>query len=250
MNIISKVWRRCCCVAWQIETRIYFTALRLLKRFPDPQKDDVRLSGRSVYLTFDDGPSLYTERLLEVLERYNVKVTFFVTRGAYPLDILSKIAAAGHSIGNHTANHDYKTLYASEASFLDALNQMEHLILDKTGIRTTLFRFPGGSIPIDHHSPQKGMARRLTALVQEQGYQYFDWDLDSRDTADARTPGAVYRQVVSGIRDREKTVVLQHDIKKFSVDAVERIIVWGIKSGYTFLPLHADSPVVHHQIKD
>ena len=243
MNIISKVWRWCFRVGWQIQTRLYFTALRWLRRFPAPQQDGAPSSGRSIFLTFDDGPSQYTEKLLDVLAQYNVKATFFATTGANHLDILPKIAVAGHSIGNHTTNHDYKTLYASEVSFLDAVREMEQIILDQTGSRSTLFRFPGGSASIDHHAPQKGMAHRLTALVQDHGYRYFDWDLDSRDTADAKTPGAVYRNVISGVRGRTKTVVLQHDIKKFSVDAVEAIIVWGLKNGYTFLPLGADSPV-------
>lgn len=248
-RIINKIWWEFHTAAWQAETRLYFSALRLTKQFPAPQQDGASSSGKSIYLTFDDGPSGYTERLLEVLDRYNIKATFFVTnRVNYP-DILPKIAAAGHAIGNHTANHDYEMLYASEESFLDALEKMEAIILDQTGIRTSLFRFPGGSASIDRHTPQEGMARTLAALVQDHGYQYFDWDLDSRDTAEARTPGAVYKNVISGVRGRTKTVVLQHDIKKFSVDAVERIIVWGLKNGYTFLPLNADSPAVHHKIK-
>lgn len=249
MKIVNRVWRRCCCAAWYIKMQAYFAVLRLTKRFPAPQKSGAVSSGKDIYLTFDDGPYRYTERLLKILERYNVKVTFFVTNRKEYLDTMPKIAAAGHSIGNHTANHDYKTLYASEASFLEALEKMEGLILDRTGSRTTLLRFPGGSSSINCCSPQEGMASRLTKLVRERGYQYFDWDLDSRDTAEVRTPGAVYRNVISGVRGRTKTVVLQHDIKKYSVGAVEAIIVWGLKNGYTFLPLDADSPAVHHKIK-
>lgn len=250
MRIIKTVWQRLCCVAWQLETQAYFWALRLLGRFPAPQQDGASDSGKSIYLTFDDGPSRYTEQLLEVLERYNVKATFFVTDGANHLDVLPTISAAGHSIGNHTANHVYKSLYESEASFLTALGKMEKIILNQTGNRPTLFRFPGGSESIDYYAPHPELARRLTFLVQEQGYRYFDWDLDSRDSAEARTARAVYRNVISGIRGRKSTVVLQHDIKKHSVDAVERILVWGIKNGYTFLPLDEDSPAPHHHIKD
>lgn len=245
MNIFHNLRRRFCSFAWQIETGIYLTVLRWLRRLPAPQEDGIPASGKSICLTFDDGPGLYTERLLEVLARYNVKATFFATTGPNRLDILPKITAAGHSIGNHTANHDYKKLYASEASFLDALNEMEKIILDRTGVRPTLFRFPGGSISIDRYAPQKDMAHRLTALVQDRGYRYFDWDLDSRDSAEAQTPGAVYRNVISGVRSREKTVVLLHDIKQHSVDAAERIIVWGIKNGYVFLPLDGHFPAPH-----
>jgi len=153
MKISCKLWNRCCCYVWQIATQIYFTALRWLRRLPAPQHDGNPTTDKLIYLTFDDGPSLYTQKLLNVLERYNVKATFFVTNGANRLDVLPRISAAGHSIGNHTANHDYKTLYASETSFLEAICKMDEIILDKTGVRPTLFRFPGGSESIHYYAP-------------------------------------------------------------------------------------------------
>lgn len=247
MNLFIRAWRKLCRAAWQLENGLYLWVLRLLRRLPEPQPDTVPQPRKIIYLTFDDGPSLYTERLLEILTRYNVKATFFVTKTTR-LEVLPKITAAGHSIGNHTANHNYRELYADEESFLRALVTMEQIILDRTGVRPVLFRFPGGSTSADRYAPHKGMSRRLTALVQERGYSYFDWNLDTRDALDVRTPGGVYRNVISGIRGRKETVVLQHDIRKYSVDAVERILVWGLRNGYTFLPLEADSPAVRHKI--
>ena len=242
MILLTKQWHKCCRVAWRNKTRAAFTIRRFLGLLPAPQGDDVPASGKFIYLTFDDGPCVHTESLLEVLARYHVKATFFVTKHDRAADLLPRIAAGGHTIGNHTANHHYQSLYESEASFLDALTEMERIILDTTGIRPVLFRFPGGTASIDHLTHRPGMAHRLTELVQESGYRIYDWDLDSRDTAGAITPGRVYRNVISGIRGRTHTVVLQHDLKKYSTDAVEAIIVWGLRNGYTFLPLTTDSP--------
>ena len=237
---LRRVWQRTCSAVWAIKMRGYFALLRLLKRFPPPQETDAAAAAKVIYLTFDDGPRQYTERLLAVLERYHVKATFFVTYRADHMELLAKIAAADHVIGNHTANHKYQELYASETSFLNALDKMEEIILRETGKRPSLLRFPGGSMSIDHFSSQPGMGKRLTELAQQRGYRCVDWDLDSRDTADALTAGTVYRNVVAGVRSRAKTIVLQHDIKRYSVAAVEAILVWGLRNGYTFLPLDAD----------
>ncbi len=246
----KRIWRKLCSIGWQQKMQAYYALLRLTNQFPSPQTDHAPTSGKVIYLTFDDGPGKFTKQLLEILERYSVKATFFVTNCTNNADLLPLIAAGGHSIGNHTACHNYKELYTRESLFLDSLKQMESIIWEKTGLQTRLFRFPGGSISIDVHAPQRGMAQKLTSLVENQGYQYFDWDLDSRDTANAQTPGAVYRTVTAGLRKRKTTVLLQHDIKKHSVDAVEAIIVWGLRKGYTFLPLCEDSPVVHLEPED
>ena len=245
MNMIVRIQKLFSVAVWMVITQIYFIVLRLLRRFPKPQ--DTNLSNKIIYLTFDDGPSQYTTYLLKVLSRYHVKSTFFVSNRPKYLNVLPKITAAGHSIGNHTANHHYKTLYASESSFLSALGEMEKIILNATGVRTTLFRFPGGSGSIAFHSPEEALATRLTALVQNQGYQYFDWDVDSRDAIDAKTPRSVYKNIISGIQGRTSTIILQHDIKPISIAVVERVIVWGLKNGYTFLPLDANTPAVHHR---
>lgn len=236
MKLAKRAWRKMCVIAWQLKMWVYYGVLKMTGKFPPPQSSEPPSRDKVIYLTFDDGPCKYTEQLLDILSRCNIRATFFVTNRVTHLDKLTKIAA-GHTVGNHTANHIYRELYANEESFLNALCQMEDIILEKTGIRTTLFRFPGGSMSINRHTSQKDMPLRLIQLLQDRGYRYIDWDIDSRDTADARTPGAVFKNVISGVRNRPETVVLQYEIKKFSVSAVEAIIVWGLKNGYTFFPL-------------
>lgn len=91
---------------------------------------------------------------------------------------------------------------------------------------------------------------RLTQAVRENGFYYFDWNVDSKDASSAKTSNDVYKNVIEGVNKRDISVVLQHDIKGYSVKAVERIIVWGLSNGYTFLPLELNSPVCHHKIKN
>lgn len=205
-------------------------------------------SGKVIYLTFDDGPGPYTRQLLELLDKYNVKATFFVVCNQYS-DLLEEMVSRGHSVGIHSATHNYSAIYASEEAYFQDLNRMQELIREKTGSETTLLRFPGGSSN-KVSSFNEGIMTSLTQAVQDAGYQYFDWNVDSNDAGGAKTADEVFDNVVEGIGSKRVSIVLQHDVKGFSVDAVERIILWGIENGYTFLPLEATSPTCHHRVNN
>jgi len=213
------------------------------------QTGTVEPNGRVIYLTFDDGPSKYTLDLLEVLEKYQVKATFFVV-GDAAMGYLDEIAAGGHAIGIHSDTHDFKKIYTSEEAFFDDIETLRQKIYDRTGIDTTLLRFPGGSSNTVSKKHNKGIMTRLTKAVEAQGYQYFDWNVDSNDAGGAKTSEEVYNNVINGVKNRKNSIVLQHDIKKFSVEAVEDIIVWGLENGYTFLPLDPTSPTAHHGVNN
>lgn len=204
-------------------------------------------TGKIVYLTFDDGPSAYTGKLLEVLAKYNVKATFFVVNTPY-VEEIAKIAAQGHTVAVHTATHVFSQVYASDEAYYADLAKMQDIIESYTGQRPTLLRFPGGSSNTVSKKYSTGIMSRLTKSVVENGYHYFDWNVDSMDAGGAQSSDEVFHNVVKGISGQRHSVVLQHDTHKFSVDAVERIIVWGLENGYTFLPLTADSPGCHHGV--
>lgn len=203
---------------------------------------------KTVYLTFDDGPGAYTSQLLDVLAKYNVKATFFVINTGFN-HIISRMAAEGHAVGLHTASHDYKKIYSSEEAFFNDLEAIQSVVVAKTGKRTNLIRFPGGSSnTVSSFNP--GIMSRLAVSVTQKGYRYFDWNVDSRDAGGASTSTEVANNVISGISKRGVSVVLQHDIKKFSVNAVEQIIKWGLANGYAFKALDESSPVCHHGINN
>ena len=223
------------------------SAKRIVTVEPVPAPEIVVPEEKVIYLTFDDGPGPHTPRLLEILKKYDVKATFFVTNTKYT-DIIADIAAAGHAIGVHTASHIYRDIYANEEAFFADFKTIHDIIYEKTEIKTTLMRFPGGSSNRVSASYNEGIMTRLTKIVTDYGLQYFDWNVNSLDAGGAKTAEQVYQNVISGIRGNPYSVVLQHDIHGFSVDAVERIIQWGLANGYIFLPLEPTSPSCHQKI--
>ena len=225
------------------------TAIRHVTVEPVRQSDTVYPDTKTIYLTFDDGPGPYTSQLLDVLARYNVKVTFFVT-GNQPdyYDCIGRAYAEGHSIGVHSFTHNYYSIYASEDAFFEDFNKCEDLIYEQTGSYTKLFRFPGGSSnTVSNFNP--GIMSRLTDTMTDMGYYYFDWNVSSGDAGGTTETDQVFWNVVNTCGNNVN-VVLQHDIKGFSVAAVERIIVWGLNNGYQFLPLEESSYGAHHGINN
>lgn len=204
-----------------------------------------------IFLTFDDGPSPYTARLLDVLAAYDVKATFFVTCDQPDcFACIGRAHADGHSIGIHTASHVYREIYADEEAFFSDFQKVQDLIVEQTGEETRLYRFPGGSAnTVSDFNP--GIITRLAAELEERGYQYFDWNVYSGDAGGkgaTTSADGVYTNVtegIAGLEDSSFAVVLQHDIKPYSVDAVERIIQWGLENGYCFRALDVTSPPVH-----
>lgn len=204
-------------------------------------------SEKVVYLTFDDGPSVHTSRLLKILEQYNVKATFFVVGNNK--DLMKEIVSKGHSIGIHSVTHNYRQIYSSSDAYFMDLDQMQENILEATGVRTHLVRFPGGSSNTVSCF-NDGIMTILTQAVEEQGFQYFDWNVDSNDAGGAKDRETVFHNVINGIQQHNISVVLQHDTQGFSVDAVEDIIQWGLANGYTFLPLTEESADCHHRVNN
>lgn len=222
------------------------TAKRTVTVTPHPAQVCSADPGKVIYLTFDDGPGWGTARLLDILAKYNVKATFFVVNTKY-VDIIRRSSAEGHTVAVHTATHSFHDVYASEDAYFSDFYRMQGIIRDLTGKEPTILRFPGGSSNTISRF-NKGIMTRLTAMVKEKGYRYFDWNVDSNDAGGASSSSEVFRNVIQGIGNKSCAVVLQHDIKGFSIDAVERIINWGLENGYTFLPLSMNSPSCEHRI--
>ena len=90
----------------------------------------VKRAGRVCCLTFDDGPSPNTDRVLDILDRYGIKATFFVVgrTGAADQERMRRIVASGHTIAMHSWSHDYKKVYASVEDFLGEFDQLYHWI--------------------------------------------------------------------------------------------------------------------------
>lgn len=204
-----------------------------------------------IYLTYDDGPGPYTEKLLEILEKNEAYATFFVTNQYKEYRyLMPQIIQKGNSIGIHSYSHKYDLVYQNQAEYFDDLKKMSDIIKKETGEKTKLLRFPGGSSNTISKKYSIGIMKKLVKEVEKKGYHYYDWNVDSDDAGRAKTKEQVVENVINGVKDKKKAVVLQHDVKEYSVEATKEIIKWGKKNGYTFLPLKYDSFDAHHGVNN
>ena len=210
----------------------------------------IRPTGK-IYLTFDDGPGPYTDQLLDVLKKYGVKATFFVT-GAGDDATIKREFDEGHAIGLHTASHNYSYIYASMDNFFADLYAVQNRVKDITGYTSMLMRFPGGSSNTvsARYDGRHRIMSQLAPEVEKRGFTYFDWNVLSGDAGETDSSDGVYNNVINALKEGGEYVVLQHDIKDFSVNAVERIIQYGLERGYIFDKLNADSFTAHHGVNN
>lgn len=221
-----------------------------IERIVKVAASEVVANGETIYLTFDDGPSQYTTQLLDTLDKYNVKATFFVVGERQNDAVLKEIVERGHAIGIHCNTHEYSKIYQSPTIFKDDLLEMQKKIEDVTGVKTYLMRFPGGSSNTVSANYYEGIMTELVRDVEVMGFTYYDWNVGSGDTDGLTTEKDVFDKTIQGIQSCGTSVVLQHDTKSYSVDAVDDIIEWGIANGYEFAPLTKDDPTMHHKVNN
>ena len=223
---------------------------KMRESFPDAD-ETASGSGKVIYLTFDDGPGQYTERLLEILKRNDVHVTFFVT-GAFPVyeDMIHKEYESGHSIGIHTLTHDFDKIYASTDAFWKDNNEMQEVVVRQTGHATNLMRFAGGSSNSLGIWQSPGIMEDLVNQAQKKGFQYFDWNVSSGDGAAEGDSAMVISRITEQVQNYDTSVVLCHDTKEYTVNAMEYLIPWLLDNGYEIRPLSVDSFPAHHMEPD
>lgn len=202
-----------------------------------------------IYLTFDDGPNdVYTPIILDVLSKYGVKATFFVTNGGSD-SLIKREYDEGHAIGIHTSSHQYNVVYASSESFWNDMNLVKARIERITGSSTKLMRFPGGSSNTVSRHYSVGIMGQLAKEIEDNGYAYFDWNISSGDSGGTTDPNVEYNNVVNSLSKSRGNVILMHDIKYHTSQAIDSIVKYGIDNGYTFDVLNT-SIVCHQKINN
>ena len=193
-----------------------------------------------IYLTFDDGPSDNTDKILEILDQYDVKAAFFVS-GQYGTqeergERYRKILEEGHTLGLHTYSHSYDKIYQSVDSFLADLNEINEEVYAATGYQANLIRFPGGS----QNSHNKNICMRLAKEMTRRGYTYHDWAVSCGDAEGKElSPEQVMRETADECLKRTKSVVLFHDTpaQTSTVEALGGLIEELRGEGYEFRQL-------------
>ena len=208
---------------------------------------DVSWSDKTVYLTFDDGPSSNTSEILEILDNYDVKATFFTVGKTSTEEekLYRQIIAKGHTLGMHSYSHEYKKIYASEAAFKEDFLKIKEHIFDVTGIETDLYRFPGGSSNTVSDVDMEKLADYLT----EQGITYFDWNVSAEDAKKGNlTVDEIVENVIAGCAKKDICMVLLHDSEKLdnTVEALPIIIEQLQERGATILPITEKTEPIQH----
>ena len=200
-----------------------------------------------VYLTFDDGPSSNTDKILDILKQYDVKAPFFVIG---KLDDESKaryqrIVSEGHTLGIHSYSHKYSSLYENLDGFVNDFSEMQNLLYKVTGQECLYYRFPGGS---SNHVSNTDMSEFIKYL-NSQGITYFDWNVSSGDaTAMAYSPEELVANVMKDVVKYKTSVVLMHDAetKIKTVEALAPMIEQLQGMGAEILPIDDETTVIQH----
>lgn len=224
------------------------TIKRYVKVYKKYKGETITPAGKTIYLTFDDGPSSYTNEILNILKEYDIKATFFVVNTGND-SILKREVNEGHTVALHSYTHNYRTVYSStDAYFLD-LELIRNKVKSVTGVDTNIIRFPGGSSNTVSKSYCPKIMSSLVNDVQNRGYKYVDWNIDSGDVT-ATSSAQIINNIKKSLKGNATNVILMHDTKIYTKNALREIIDYGISNGYNFLPITESTPDVHHGVNN
>lgn len=209
---------------------------------------DGQNAAHKVYLTFDDGPSCYTDDILAILDRYDVQATFFVVgkEDETSKEALKQIVEKGHTLGMHSYSHKYAQIYNSVEDFAADFVKLQDYLYEVTEIKSTIYRFPGGS----SNKVSKIPMQEFADYLDTQNITFFDWNVSSGDGGSAvLTPQALTDNCLQGITDRETSIILMHDSaeKQTTVEALPMVIENILAMEDTvILPITEETTPVQH----
>lgn len=207
---------------------------------------------KTIYLTFDDGPSINTQTVLEILNRYNIKATFFVT-GVNPkyYNWIESAYLQGHTIGLHTFSHNYKELYSSLSNYQKDLDQIAQVVKCQIGFIPTFIRFPGGTSNTISATIKPGVMKQIVSYINQSQYQYIDWNASNGDGTTHQTVEKLIEEAKVSVKGKKQVVLLMHDGSgnKMTVEALPSIIEYYISQGYQFSAIDEKTPKIQHKLQ-
>ena len=191
---------------------------------PAPIAPTPTVANKTIALTFDDGPGPYTEKLLDILDKYDAKATFFLigSKVSVRANTLRRMQSRGHQLGNHSWSHPElpKLSVDQIAGEIDRTNEA---IRQATGVKPSILRPPYGAV--NGVVLEQLRLRNMSSIL---------WSVDTRDWAD-RNSQIVCSRAVAGARPG--AVILMHDIHQTSVNAVPCILSSLKQQGYSFVTI-------------
>ncbi len=211
-------------------------------------KEEMKKTKKRAYLTFDDGPSDQTEKILKILREKNVKATFFVVgkEGEYAKKVYRKIIADGNALGLHSYSHDYSEIYSSIEKYKKDLEKLQIYLKKVTGREIKIYRFPGGS----SNSIAKINLEQCASYLREKGITYYDWNALNDDAVCFENPPKILNEkIMADVRGKNTVIILMHDLHECSatVDALPSLIDELKKDGYEILPITKKTRPIQHK---
>ncbi|MBQ8001938.1 MAG: polysaccharide deacetylase [Clostridia bacterium] len=182
---------------------------------------------KTIYLTFDDGPTHNTPQILSILKKYNAKATFFVLEERitqYP-EYMKMIIAEGHSIGLHGVSHNVNTIYSTPSTPLNEMNSANETLYKCLGFKTKLIRTPYGSYPY--------MSLEQYKILKAANYNLWDWTVDPRDGVGTPDISAILSRIKTDLKGNERPVLLLHD-RKTTANNLDAVLSFLASRNYTF----------------
>lgn len=186
---------------------------KVITKVKDPKNVDKDISGKEIYLTFDDGPSKYTDEIIDILGKYKVKATFFVIGKTDDESkrLYKRIVDEGHTLAMHSFSHDYEKIYSSLEEFKKDFTKIRTLLYDTTGYLPDIYRFPGGS----GNTVSKENMSVFIDFLEKESVMYYDWNVINGDaTGEKLSVEESYENVLSGVKLHKRSIVLMHDTDK------------------------------------
>lgn len=239
----------------QIETETSKEEQTTEEETTQPEVDDdgriIGTNGQMIYLTFDDGPGESTYQLLDILDTYNIKATFFVLLNEYCEDEYREIIRRGHEIGVHSTSHDYGILYADLDAFIYDVSACRDYVENVTGHRLFLYRFPGGT----NNQVHDVSISRCIEYLQSVGLTHFDWNISSGDAAGITVDKEeLVNNLLGRIHENGNStlVVLMHDsaVKTTTLEALKEVLPILIQEGYGFSKITQETPQIYFEAYD
>lgn len=203
---------------------------------------------KQVYLTFDDGPSINTDRILDILKEYDVKATFFVVAKTDERSLAAyrRIVEEGHTLGMHSYSHKYGEVYQSRETFTEDLTNLQEYLYEVTGVWSRYYRFPGGS----SNTVSRADMQELIAWLNDNGITYYDWNISSGDAVSGQLgKQTIINNCTSRIGGESEYIILMHDAaeKNTTVEALPEIISQlRMRGDVSFLPITDDTIPLQH----
>lgn len=212
--------------------------------------DEKNSPEKIAYLTFDDGPSLNTPIILDILKEHDIPATFFVNgyENEFASSIYNRIVHENHTLANHTFSHNYSVIYRNKESFFTDFYQLENLLMNYTDKKSSIVRLPGGSnnTMVQQYGGTKEM-NKILAELKNQGYYYVDWNVDSMDASDTVvTKNRIVSEVLNQSLGKQKVNILMHDssAKTTTAEALPAIIKGLKEQGFRFEKISERSPII------